>query len=496
MYDSAHIKAAMLFVFCICCTSISAAQNTLFNANCQTAYNNLMRLQLNKGRELAALERTQNAQNPLPILLENYADVLHLFVSEDAAELSRFEAMKDKRLQLLEKCDKKSPFYRYAQAEIQIQWALVHAKFEQYFAAFWEARRAYQLLDQNRQQFPTFYPNLKTIGTIHALVGTLPDRFKWGVRVLGLNGNVKQGMGELKTFLNASKADGQMFYNEGLLIYAFLLNYVNNQPNESWNAIAKLPTNDNLLHTFVLADMAFRAGNNDKAIQLLEQAPQSNDFESFAYLDFLLGTYKLNRLDKDANIHLQHFLQHYKGKNYVKDAHQRLAWCALLQNNLLSYQQYMHQCLNKGTQLIDADRQAHRNAQEGKTPHLALLKARLLFDGGYYAKALQMLNTTLPKELKTTEQQLEYDYRYGRIYQQMNDNPQAILCYQRVINKDTEIQTDFAPKACLQMAKIYETTKQLQQAVKYYQKCLNYKKHDYKNSIDQQAKAGLNRLGY
>jgi hypothetical protein len=51
----------------------------------------------------------------------------------------------------------------------------------------------------------------------------------------------------------------------------------------------------------------------------------------------------------------------------------------------------------------------------------------------------------------------------------------------------------FAARAALQTGYIYEQQGDKATAVDYFQKCLSLKDHDYKNSLDQKAKAGIER---
>ncbi|MBK7970390.1 MAG: hypothetical protein IPK08_16405 [Bacteroidetes bacterium] len=52
----------------------------------------------------------------------------------------------------------------------------------------------------------------------------------------------------------------------------------------------------------------------------------------------------------------------------------------------------------------------------------------------------------------------------------------------------------FAANAALLSAIIYEEQKQNKEAIEWYKKCLALRNHEYQNSIDQKAEAGLNRL--
>ena len=112
----------------------------------------------------------------------------------------------------------------------------------------------------------------------------------------------------------------------------------------------------------------------------------------FYLLDFLLGTMKINRLDEDADVYLKRFVNNFKGRHFIKEAYQKLAWHALvIDKDETAYRKYMNLCQSKGNKWADPDKQAYKEAVEGIVPNDALLKGRLLFDGGYYQKALTVL---------------------------------------------------------------------------------------------------------
>jgi hypothetical protein len=71
----------------------------------------------------------------------------------------------------------------------------------------------------------------------------------------------------------------------------------------------------------------------------------------------------------------------------------------------------------------------------------------------------------------------------------------AVQAYQRVINSGRQRPEYFAARAALQMAGIYEAHGQKAAAKRYYEVTLSMRDHDFQTSIDQQAKAGLARLG-
>src|SRR5690606_1271739 len=118
----------------------------------------------------------------------------------------------------------------------------------------------------------------------------------------------------------------------------------------------------------------------------------------------------------------------------------------------------------------------------------------LLFDGGYYEKAATEMNRLSEKSFKTEEAATEYLYRLGRIYDAWNKPDSALLCYFKTIDKGKALPRYFAANAALESARIYEVRGEKEKAISLYNLCLTFEDHEYKNGIDQKAKAGLNRL--
>lgn len=130
----------------------------------------------------------------------------------------------------------------------------------------------------------------------------------------------------------------------------------------------------------------------------------------------------------------------------------------------------------------------------GVFPSTELLKARLLFDGGYYAKSLAILIKIKPETLHSNFQKLELEYRYARIYQEEKKYSEAIDHYKKSMQVGLKINSYLVPNSCLQLGQIYEQLNYLALARTYYEKVLDYSNFDYESSIHQKAKSNLLRI--
>lgn len=490
-----------LFIFVIIglfqCVSALAAPRFEYTPEAQQAYEKVMSLRFDETRIILDWIKINDPENLIVYHVENYIDFFTVFINEESAEFEILEKNKSSRLKKIQQGPKDSPYYLYAQAEIRLQWALARLKFEEYVTAFNEISKAYKQLKENQKKFPSFIANKKSLGILHALLGTIPDNYKFGVKILGgMAGTIEQGRLEIEEVLNYAKTHDFLFEEETIVMYSWLLLHLKNQTDEAWAVVstANLKPKNNPLACFIMANVAMRTGRNDEAIHLLEHRPKDAVYHPFHYLDFMLGITKLYRQDIDANFYLERYTTIYQGQNYIKEAYQKLAWYHLLRDNETMYHQYMQECKTKGLAIIDGDKTALREARQGETPNPTLLKARLLFDGGYAQKAYTQLIQYNENDFNSNKHQLEYRYRLGRITHQLKQYEFALKYYQQTVDLGQNEPYFFACNAALQMGLIYEKQQAYPLAIEAFNRCLSLKPDEYKNSLHQKAKAGKNRV--
>lgn len=471
-----------------------SAQSFDYSENCKQAYHAIYKLKINEGMQWLAKEKKEHPKNFLPIFLENHADFLKLNINDNRALYDNTKSRVEYRLERLKDGDKNSPFYLYTLAEIHLQWAFCKIKFGEYVSAVFEVRKAYQMLLDNKKKFPDFKPNTKSLGLLHTLFGAVPDKYKFGAKLLGLKGSIEQGLAELNSVM---QDDDFQFRDETILMYTLLMLHLQKDETTSWNMIqsAEIPLNDNLLNYFVAATVANHTGKNDKMIEILTDRPVGSAYYPFPYLDFMLGFAKLNRLDSNADVYIKKFITQNKGRSYQKEAYRKLAWYYLVNGQPALYRKYMQQILLIADAPTDEDKSAQKEALQNIIPQQELLKARLLFDGAYYEKALTVLDDISFDKLSNSRDKIEYFYRKARIYDELNKSNDAIKFYLLTIEKGADFKYYFAANACLKVATIFERLLKQNMAIKYYKKAIDLDKDEYANSIDAEAKAGLNRLG-
>jgi len=89
---------------------------------------------------------------------------------------------------------------------------------------------------------------------------------------------------------------------------------------------------------------------------------------------------------------------------------------------------------------------------------------------------------------------LERLYRLGRVYEALNETEKALQYYKKVVDFAHNDKYYFGGRACLQLGNMYKRLKEFELADTYYKMTFRYNKHPYKDSFEQQAKAGISNL--
>jgi len=492
-----NLKKPLLILLLLSCRlSVSASYN--FDARCIEAYKAIFSLRMNDARELIALEKRADPDNGIPILLDNYVDYLELFISDNRSDYARLLDNKSGRIDALENnVDENSPYYLFAQAEVYMQWGMVQGKFGDYTAAGGDLRKARRLLLENSEKFPDFILNQKSLGIINVIFGALPSNLKLIARLFGMNGNIQTGVGQIEKLRYQLPDTKYSFYNDEII---FLLCYVDldvlhNRSNYT-RLMSYLTALDSrsVLRIYLQGYVAAKTGHNDEAINDLLSVPKaSTKYLTIPAIDYLLGCAKLCRMDSDAYAYLLKYISEYKGENMIKDAYLKVAYYYLLRGDEINYVYYVKMTRFKGYANNEKDKQALSEANDIR-PDIDLLKARVYFDGNYYDKAFVQLKDKQEGDFKLLRDKIEFNYRLGRIYDLLGKYNEAISYYKKSINMGRGTTYYFAANAALYIGNIYEHIKDYSMAANYYNEAIAMRNHEYKKSIDTEAKIALERI--
>lgn len=424
--------------------------------------------------------------------------MLTLVSSDDERLFNRINNREDDRLDALKGMDDASPWQRVLQAEVRLHWAFVKLKFGNEMSASWDVIRAYKLLTENQKRFPDFLPTYKSLGTLRIMIGSVPENYTWVANLLGLHGNVRQGQQELQraqqdaTFgLEARLID--------LMVRAYVLKFTDADGQNLRRLVRE--NQDNLLLHFFGATIEQKNGHSEQALTYLTTRPTGPAYQSLPIIDNILGDIYLQKSQYATAVsHFKQFLRTYKGQSFLKDSHYRLFLCHWLANQPDALTRpFLVDVTSIGRTTVESDKAAQKFAEaylrRGASPNQkVLMRARLASDGGFTDSALAYLRPYHETRFTTIAERTEYNYRMGRIHQRRNSPDAAIPYLSRALVLSETNQLTFGATAALQLGYIYQQKNDPTKARSFFQKALRFKRHEYKNSVDNKARAGLNSL--
>jgi hypothetical protein len=454
------------------------------------------KLKLEPARAVLAKEYLKQPQNLAIGYLQDCTDYYALICSGNKQGLSQYEKDQHTRIEPIHKLAATLPLAAYAEAEMLLHLSIVKMMHQEYVSGALELRSAYQLHTRNAQRYPQLHATLKSLGFIKALLGTLPENYHWILNVVGLTGNFNEGLVLIERYNKQALPTDPFIDRQQADFYYAILQFYFGDKQQAWAYTQQHTTDfeDNNLSCYLRAFMASHTAHTDDALTILHKKPRGSEFTNYLELDWLMGYSLLNKLDPNCEIEFKKFVTFSKHKSQRKDAYRRLAWSELIKHDTLRYMVYRNLSFKETSHKDDEDLMVDEELKHSIYPNAEVLKARLLFDGGYYAQAEQLIKTIQPAKLKSNAQKAEFYYRYGRIMQEQKKYAKAIEYYTESIKLAEPNNLYFAPYSSLQLGYIYRKLGYAQTAEFYLKKTINYKNYKAKGYIVQKAEQELEQL--
>ncbi|MCX6352093.1 MAG: hypothetical protein NTX03_09560 [Bacteroidetes bacterium] len=483
-------------VVILCCFSFSMASASSFemNANCKKAYLQIFNYHFKEGEAILQQETKTNPGNLVPNLIYQLKGFLEVFFTEDPVIYKKFKQDETALLKAMNTGPRNTPYANFCRAQSYLYGAIARVKFGDFVDAAYYLQKAYALLDENKKKYPDFLPTDMYLSLMKGAVGTLPNNYRWMLKVIGFSGDADFAR-QYNTYVTKVEASREfsVFSSEARVICAFIQYHLLNNNDEAWRQVV-LGTKDyetSEVAAFCRSSIAIRTKRAKESIKALQ--PHIKQKPSIAQIDYMMGLSKLCAQDMSCTFYLSRYLEKFKGDNYVKDAYLRLGWAFLLQGDTAYYKSCIKLLKKYGSTRFEEDKSALYEANKIGIPNRTLLKARLLFDGGLYAESKAVLLSKGVNSLSKTEK-AEYYYRLAEDNEGLGNSKEALEQYDFLMKNFTTNEGKFVQAACLYTAMIYEKQNNKVQAKAFYQKVLTYKATSYKESFEQKAYAGLKRL--
>jgi len=461
----------------------------------QRAYAEVFKFKVKAAKSIIINEKKDS---PFRAYLENYIDLVEVLNADDEELYDKLKRREDDRLDIIAELDEKSPYNRFLRAEIKMHWALTKLKFGHEFKAAYNIIEASKLLEENQRLFPNFLPTYKSLGCLHIVIGSVPDNFKWALKILGLKGSVNQGLAELD-----KAAKDPIWGNEaqycGYYIQAFVTKLDDKEQASLMRFIENQP--DNLNAHFIGLAVSLRSNNAEQAQKILKKLPSGGEYTPCPILDLYRADVALMKEHYQPAIGFYtNYLRNTRVKTFLKDTYYKLFLATYLLNNDKQAIAYLDKIPSVGHTVSEADKAAEKfyenYAKKHLLPNKELLQTKLALDGGYFTHALHLIEDISEQGLASQKEKTEFFFLAGKAFHKNGQADKAIPYLEKTIALNEKQPWYYGAGAALQLGYIFQEKAQKNQAKVYFEKALAYKSHEYKNTIDSKARAALSEMGF
>lgn len=421
--------------------------------------------------------------HPATVYLENYKAFADFLAFEKPLDAQTFPILAERRISQTTLLVSQ-PIAAVYQCNMLLQVALVHAMEGNNISAFRTVLKALQL-QKHIPDNEAFLQERNKLALVFDLFWAIvPDDYQWVLELWGRPVDLQKTIPRLKQYVTQQKGVAGLSDEAHLLSSLFLL-----KANVSGkDAMALQPVlSETPLLLYVDGLLALKTKQFSGVMPLLLSA----DCDVFPPLHYLKGRILLNDLQVDAGRRsLQLFLHRYQGPTFKSDAMLRMAWCSLLDGDMVGARQTGEEMLLANHAKTYADRQALSEVNYLSKTNSTMLQIRLLFDAGNVNRSLALALNNGSLALSVA---CEYHYRAGRARHELGMLELALHDYKKAINNNTDPDRYFAANAALKSATIYYGLGQHANAKAMLKQCISLNRGDYSASIKNEARQ-LQRL--
>ncbi len=476
-----------LFLFSYC--SFATDLIWQFDAELQKAYHLVINLQSEKATEALKKIKTNELHK---LYVQTLNETIHILITEDHKGFVEIDERFKTRIKYLEGLPASGETL-FLLAELNLQRGFCYLNLGQELNAVMSIRKAYQLTADCLKKYPQFIPIKKTSGVIQVMVGSVPDKYKWFMSLLGMKGLVSTGQKQL-TELRTSKSS---LSQEATILYFTIKGFINQEFEEAAAGINTCLKDqpDNRLLLFIGVNMLIKDAKSEEALGLIREIDSQNQGLPMHYIDYLRGEVLLQRGDYAKSIEsFKKFITNYPSVSFKKDSYFKISLCYWLLDDAKQAKINFDKAKVTGTDKAEPDKYAAKQLEENSFPNKKLLKVRFNTDGGYYKEATAIIQSITPADLNNPKDQTEYYYRKARLAHRTGELSAAKIFYQQSIDMTKNNPWYFGANSALQLGYIAKDQKDYVKAKKYFELALSFPKHEYKNSIDSKARTELEWL--
>lgn len=367
-------------------------------------------------------------KNPFTYWGKSFAFSLPLWqigsTKEDYEE--RFKNLKDSLLKYCEHSAKRD----FVEGELLLHEAMTALRLRDSWRAAWHFRAAFQHAEEAQKRWPEAAFLKKTWGMLHALFGIVPERYRWGLEILGIQPSFCEG---LEAFHAATLQEGFLGV-EAELWYVFFKAYALGEAQKAYNDILLSKSTDERIFKYSRIILAAKAGYARESLFFLRKNKELFSAEHLLYLQGEL-LFRLGRWE-EAKPFLEEYTQ--KKDTDFQQATRVYLWYIAKKNGDKKAEKKWNEVLKNASGATQADKSALRY-WKNKLP-LQVLEMRLAMDSRRFTEAHRRIKKLNDPEKKYA---IECAYRRARISELQGKKKEAIKGYFVLMERTVEFKGSY-----------------------------------------------------
>jgi hypothetical protein len=477
----------ILFIFTI---YKSSAQP--LSASLKMAYHKTLELKLESAQQYISDPYSREQDEAFRLYIQSLSDLLRLTLTRNDSLYALYPDREKEYLNKLDLLETEDQIISFVKGEIKLHAAIIRILYDDPLAGAIRFIQSYKIVQSNldNRDVPQFF--FKTAGVLNILLSIIPDKYDFFLKLIGVRSDLSLGIIQLEKI---AETHTLFRFESGMILALLHAYYLNNRGQ----ALSILNNNQDvwkqsLLFYYLKGLISIKSRENETAIEAFSACNRFNRYYfHIPAVSFYLAESYLKKMDlMQAKENYSRYLDQNNQTDLVKAAHFKLSLIFQFLNDSVWSGFHQRKVISEGSLNTEMDIYAYTIVKNNVPINPEIQKARLLFDGGYYRKSLEQLKSIENNNL-TEFEKLEFDYRTARVYQLLKDFRNAEKFYQKTFGTAYDDHYLVA-NAHLQMGYIQYERGNEEQSELHFRKALKYSGDLYRNSIRNEARAGLNLI--
>ncbi len=383
-----------------------------------------------------------------------------------------------------------SPWINYFEVELLTMKSLIDIRLENKMSSAYNIYKASKLSKSTLKEYPNFAPMKTLYGFELCTFSQIPENYKSLASFFGIEGDYKRGIKEIENAIDQLK-DGPI-KQKSKFIYIFSQKEFGKTSNiRISNYIENYKSSPVMI--YYEAYLLYKDNKISKAKELLKNTePLWKD--KFNYLNYFTGKLLAFSIDYTATKYFDTFLKNTKTDYFKQSTYRYLAYLELLRGNKKEYNRLAETVKTiKLSSQSESDKSALNEISDITQPQL--IKAQLLFDGGYYSESKSVLLDSQKTNICHSESDfIIYYYRLGSIYYKLGNTELAIQNFERCTKFNFNNKFHYQANAYLHLGELFILKGNTEKSKDNLEMCLDLEGFPYSYSIHNSAKKILEDL--